>query len=529
MIQSYKQSPELHESYDVIIIGSGMGSLATAAILAKEGKRVLILERHYVAGGFTHVFKRKGYEWDVGIHYIGELQREHSVLKKLFDYISDGKLKWADMGEIYDRVIIGDKTYDFVKGAKQFKAQLTSYFPDEEKAISDYIDLVFKAVRTSKNYYMSKALPPFVEKCIGWYLRKPFYKYSDKTTYEVLRSLTSNKELIKVLTAQYGDYGLTPKQSSFSMHASVVRHYLDGGSFPIGGSSEIVKTIAPVIASSGGSILISADVDEVIVRKGVAIGVKMSDGKKFNAEYIISNAGLITTYTQLFSPEIVQKFQLNRFLKKVKPSVAHASLYIGLEGSPEELNLPKTNYWIYPAEGDHDSCVNRYLNDMSEPFPVVYVSFPSSKDPDWLNRYPNKSTIDLITLLPYEAFEKWSETSWKKRGDDYESFKKDISERLLDVLYKHLPQVKDRINCHELSTPLTTKHFVNYSKGEIYGLDHSPSRFRQDFLKPRTPIKNFYLSGQDIVTAGVGGALFSGVLTSAVITGKNVLTKLFKK
>ena len=89
MIQSYKKKIELQEQYDVIIIGSGMGSLTTGAILAKEGKKVLVLERHYEPGGFTHTFKRKGYEWDVGIHYIGEVQRQNSIIKKLFDYISN--------------------------------------------------------------------------------------------------------------------------------------------------------------------------------------------------------------------------------------------------------------------------------------------------------------------------------------------------------------------------------------------------------------------------------------------------------
>ena len=82
MIQSYKKNPTLANSYDAIIIGSGMGSLTTAAILAKEGQKVLVLEKHYTAGGFTHIFKRKGYEWDVGIHYIGDVQRPTSVVKK---------------------------------------------------------------------------------------------------------------------------------------------------------------------------------------------------------------------------------------------------------------------------------------------------------------------------------------------------------------------------------------------------------------------------------------------------------------
>lgn len=526
MIQSYKKKPQLQETYDTIIIGSGMGGLATAAILSKQGQKVLVLERHYTAGGFTHIFKRKGYEWDVGIHYIGEMQRENSLLRKLFEYVTDGELKWADMGEVYDRIIIGEKQYDFVKGVKNFKKQLNSYFPQEEEAIEAYINLVFKTVRSSKNFYMSKALPPFLNALFGRFMKKGFYQYSDKTTYEVLRSLTVNEALIKVLTGQYGDYGLPPKQSSFYMHASLVRHYFDGGSFPIGGSSQIVKTIDKVIEAAGGTILISAEVDQVYLEKNTAKGVRMKDGSIFRSDKVVSNAGIITTYNKLLPPEIVNKHGLAAHLQKVRPSAAHLSLYIGLEGTPQELQLPKTNYWVYPEKGDHDSCVQNYLEDLSQPFPLVYLSFPSAKDPDWSNRYPGKSTIDIITIIPYEVFEKWSDTSWKKRGEEYDTKKEELAQRLLKVLYKQQPQLKGKVTYYELSTPITTQHFVNYEKGEIYGLDHTPSRFRQPFLKPGTKIKNFYLTGQDVATAGVGGALFSGVLTSMAMTGKNVLKKL---
>ena len=126
MIQTYKRKPDIADHYHTILIGSGMGSLSAAAILSKEGHKVLVLERHYTAGGYTHVFKRKGYEWDVGIHYIGEVQNPNTPIRKMFDYISNDKLKWADMGEVYDKIIIGNKTYDFVKGVKNFKESAIS-------------------------------------------------------------------------------------------------------------------------------------------------------------------------------------------------------------------------------------------------------------------------------------------------------------------------------------------------------------------------------------------------------------------
>lgn len=526
MIQSYKRNPQLDEQYHSILIGSGMGCLSAAAILSKEGHKVLVLEQHYTPGGFTHVFKRKGFEWDVGIHYIGDMQRPKSAMKKLFDYVTDGNLKWADMGQVYDRIIIGNKSYDLVKGLQNFKTKLIEYFPEEENAILKYIDLVFAANRTAGKFYMNKALPPFLGNLLYNWMSKPFFKFSDRTTHEVISGLTKNKELIKVLCGQYGDYGLPPRQSSFFMHSTVVKHYFGGGSFPIGGSSQIVKTIDPIIEKAGGTIVINAEVDKVMIENNKAIGVKMKDGQVLKALNVISGTGILTTYDKLLPKSILDQYQLKEDIQKVNPSVSHASLYLGLDGTPEELGLPKTNLWIYPEEGDHDECVRRYLENMDEEFPVIYVSFPSSKDPDWSNRYPGKSTIDIITLVPYDAFAEWDGSKWMKRGEGYEALKEKITLRLLEKLYQQLPQVKGKIVHSELSSPLSTKHFMNYDKGEIYGLDHSPSRFRQKFLQPRTPVKNFYLTGQDIITAGVGGALFSGLLTASAITGKNFMKKI---
>ncbi len=526
MAKSYKQNPKIEASYDAIFIGSGMGSLAGAAILSREGMRVLVLEQHYTPGGYTHVFKRKGYEWDVGIHYIGEMQRKQSAMYKVFDYINDGTLKWADMGEVYDRIFLGENHYDLVKGVEPFKKQMKSYFPEEAGAIDAYVDLIFKAGRTVGPFYMNKALPPLVSSILGPFLSRGFHKYSDQTTYEVLRKLTSNEDLIRVLCGQYGDYGLPPKKSSFSMHATVVKHYFDGGSYPVGGSSQIVKTIEPLIEASGGMILVKAPVKEVTIENNRAIGVELEDGKRIHAKQVVSGAGIASTFKHLLPQSVIRQHKLREHLTRVEPSACHAGLYLGLKGTPEELGLPKTNYWLYPEKGDHDACVDRYLENPEEDFPVVYISFPASKDPDFQNRYPGKSTIDIITLVPYDLFGRWEGSTWMNRGQEYEELKERLTDRLIERLLEHFPHLKGKIKHKELSTPLSTSFFTRYEKGEIYGVDHSPSRFRQKFLQPRTPIKNFYLTGQDTVTAGVGGALFSGLLTASAMTGTNFMKKI---
>src|SRR5262245_27960708 len=132
---SYKSQP-LDPSWDAIVIGSGIGGLSTAALLALyAGKNVLVLERHYTAGGYTHVFHRPGYEWDVGLHYIGEVQDETSTIRKAFDQITGGQLQWQPMPDVYDRFVIGDRTYEFLRGRERFRARLHDYFPHESIAI----------------------------------------------------------------------------------------------------------------------------------------------------------------------------------------------------------------------------------------------------------------------------------------------------------------------------------------------------------------------------------------------------------
>ena len=127
-------------------------------------------------------------------------------------------------------------------------------------------------------------------------------------------------------------------------------------------------------------------------------------------------------------------------------------------------------------------------------------------------------------MAPWGWFSTWDGSRWKKRGADYDALKTKLTERLLSTLDKHVPQARAHVTHAELSTPLSTKHFAAWEHGEIYGIDHGPARFRENWLRPQTKIPGLYLTGQDVVTCGVAGALLGGSICASAILKKNLLT-----
>lgn len=160
-------------------------------MLAKHaGRRVLVLERHYTAGGFTHVFRRPGYEWDVGVHYIGGAHLRGSASERILNHLTEGRLEWAAMPEVYDRIRIGDKTYDLVAGLRNFQERLKEYFPEECRAIQRYVAAVQRCVLGSRLYFAERAVPALVARLAGWAMRAGFLWYAGRTTGEMLARLT---------------------------------------------------------------------------------------------------------------------------------------------------------------------------------------------------------------------------------------------------------------------------------------------------------------------------------------------------
>ena len=184
--------------------------------------------------------------------------------------------------------------------------------------------------------------------------------------------------------------------------------------------------------------------------------------------------------------------------------------------------------WIFPGDKIEDLDTEAKNKITKDAPPLLFLGFPSSKDPEYTKRNPGKGVASIISAGTFEEFAEWENERVKKRGKEYQEIKKRITDNLLEVMYEHFPQTKGHVAYTELGTPLTNKHYLGYESGEIYGLDHTTSRFgsARKKLSPVSPIPGLYFTGQDILTAGITSAMTSGVFAAGAVLKRNLYFEL---
>lgn len=516
-----------NESYDVIVIGSGLGGLAFASLAAQlENKRVLVLERHFKLGGYTHTFDRNGYRWDVGLHYVGNLH-PGSHLRNLMDKITGGNLQWKQMPEFFDQFDYPDFSFRVPSSRKRFQADLIKMFPHEERAIRKY----FTDVKNANTWMKTKISEPMLSGIL-----KPLMKLGSgrnerlalQTTKEYLDRNFNDDRLKALVTSQWLDYGVPPSRSAFIMHSVVVQHYLDGAFYPVGGSKAIADSIVPIIKDHGGKCLTDHKVTQILVEHGTAKGVRVlqnkgqsTEEKTYYAPVIVSDAGIAITYNDLLADSDLHQPLDARLSDETMSAV---TLYLGLKRSPSVLGFDGRNHWIFQGY-NHDFDPHNSSSLMEGRPHLCYLSFPSLKGGS-TNELPKKHTAEIIVPINFKTFEQWSESNWKHRGDEYESLKQHISRILIDTVDNRYPGFADLVDYSELSTPLTNRDFLGHKFGALYGIPATVETFKGKTWDPHTPVKNLYLTGTDVVTLGIAGAAFGGLVTASHLYGG--LSKFFE-
>lgn len=501
------------DTYDIVIVGGGLGGLLSAVILAKEGKNVCVLEQDKQVGGCLQTFSIDKKVFDSCVHYIGGLGDGHT-LNKIFSYVGimdKLSLKSYDTNA-FDKVCFGDEDIEYpqAQGKDNFIEQLLPYFPNERKALEEYIKLISKVGDHFPLYRLRNGDSSEKDAVTNWELS------------ETLNKLTQNKKLQNVLIGNNLLYSGVKGKTPFYLHALVLESYIHSSHKVHPGSSQISKFLWQELQQYGGVVHRNTTVTKLFEENGQLQYVETADGERIYGKQFIANIHPKTLLKILDSKLIKPAYR-----KRINSIQQTTSSYmLNLVLRPRAVKMCHHNlYWN--AGTDALDAVN-YTTDT---WPTNYALFYNEDK----NNEGFAESLSILTYMDYDEVISWEHITnrtghERERGESYARFKTIKNENLLNKVYERVPELKGNFTNWKAATPLTYRDYTNTPEGALYGNLKDVSRPAETTIPTRTKIPNLLLTGQNINMHGVLGVSITAIATCAELLGMEyILHKINKQ
>jgi phytoene dehydrogenase-like protein len=507
---------------DVVVVGAGTGGLTAAAYLAAAGRRVTVVDRGFAPGGHGSVFTRGGFEFDIGLHYLGSTREGTPATQPLLDPLGID-VAYLPLNPT-DTVVLADGgRFEVPRGLEAFRAALHAALPGERGALDEYFGTVdaIDALVMQLNARPALGEIPATLRRSGVMLR-----HARDTVEGYWDSLGLSARARTLLGWLQGTYAVPPSEASLPFHALISMHYINGAWYPQGGGGVISQRLADVVTSNGGQFLLRHEVTRITVEHGRASGVVASDPDgatvTVTAPIVLAAGDIKHTILELLDPAVVPR-KLQHKVRGYEMALPLAVLYLVIDRDLAADGLPPTNYFVYP----HDDLQGEYARARRGEFsddPAVFISSASLKDRDNPRLCPTGHTnLQLMTVAPPQP-SSWGLEMGKERGEAYQAAKDELSRRMLKTADRALPGLSDSVVYSDLSTPSTETRYMGVSDGTSYGIAATPDQVMWNRPGPATPIPGLYLAGASTRTGhGITGTMGGGVQAATAILGRSAI------
>ena len=487
-----------------LIIGGGLGGLVCGAILAKEGYSVRILEKHVVAGGGLHTFKRNGVEFETGMHVISGFQ-PGGVLKRIFDYlgITDKlQIKAANKdGFDHFHIAADQQTYKMATGRDNFVRTLSAYFPEEKENIQRYMDKVYAICDSIALFDLR--MPP-----------TDIYANTEAMSMsvnELIASHTSNRKLQAILAWNNSQYGGEKDKTPAYIGAFITQFYIEGASRFVNGSQQLANALVEVIVANGGEVLTGNGVRFIDIQDRRIQKVVTDNGQEFTADWYISAIHTSSLF-RLMDLKKIQKSYHQR-IDNIPNSYSSFKTYITFKAR----SFPSLNYTGYyiPDYDDVWRCAD--YDDDSWPRGCMYIAPPVTHNDSFSEK------MIVTAIMNFDTVRQWEHTTTGKRGEDYRVFKKRCENKLLDMMEQIFPDFRSKIDRVFSSSPLTIRDFYGTKEGANFGTVKDCNNMAASLVAVRTKVHNLLLTGQCINLHGILGVPITAIFTCGKLLGLEYL------
>ena len=473
--------------HDVIVVGAGIGGLTAGALLAWRGLEVLVVEQHYLAGGFCTSWPRSvrrgdarlRYVFDAGVHDVSGLGPRGPVRHLLRQLGLEDRLTWRRMTHEY---VIPDLRLKVPACAGDFVATLVDRFPDERERLPRFfaeMEAVYRELYADVEHTGGVPCPPAtVEATLAWPGAHPHaFRWMNVPFGTMLDAHVHDPRLRALLSALTGYLSDDPRALTVGAMAPIFGYYFDGGYYPVGGSQVFADALVGVIEARGGAVRRRTAASRIVVEHGRAVGVALANGEIHRADAVVSNADARRTFLDLVGPEHLPRAFARR-VERLRPSASAFVVFLGVDYIPDVEPIT-----VQAAGGDG-----------------LAIAIPSRVDPSLAP--PGHSSVTLLALTRGAA--------WDRRAPGYATLKRRTGDRLIALAERTLPALRSHIVYRQDGSPATFARYAWTTGGAIYGPAAGPWR-----PPAKSPIEGLVLAGAGVFPgAGVEAVVISGTLAA---------------